>query len=519
MKFDYSLLFRRPQKAWLRYVLAIAGTGAALALRGLLDPALGNYVPYLTVFPAVIFAAWYCGLWPSVISAILSSLGEIYWYIEPRHSFGISAPAETISLAVYLMAAAAIVAFAEANKRSMARAYENLIEARTARNLFQKFMDHSPAAAYMKDEHGRYLFYNKVFENHLNVGQALLGKTDAEFFPATERLRMHDAEVLETGKSIEFVENEAPDTAWLTSKFLVVDESGRRFVCGISMDITERNRFEEALRKTHDELEIRVQERTRELARRNHELAEQTEVVRELSTRLLEMRDQERRHIARELHDGIGQIVAAMKMNLARVAAESKTLSQNSGKAVAETISLTDQLSSDIRTLSHLLHPPLLDELGLTSALRWYVEGFAERSKILVKLELPQSSAPRLPRELEMHLFRIVQECLTNIHRHSGSATATVAMTLDPGRVRIEVADQGKGIPVEKQSRLQSNGRVGIGISGMRERVKQFGGNLEITSGPDGTVVTADLPLETTVSPNRAPSDTSISSPSQTASL
>lgn len=510
MKLNWSIIFRYPNRKWVRYTLALAGTAVALALRGLLDPALGNYVPYLTVFPAVIFSAWYCGLWPSVISAVLSTLGEMYWYIEPRHSFGISVPAEAISLVVYVAAAAVVVILSEANRRAVALANANLREARAARNLFDKFMDNSPVTAYMKGQDGRYVFYNQVFKEHLNVGDALLGKKDEDFSPLTDRLRAYDSEVLNEGRSLKFVETGPQDEAWLTTKFPVSDGSGHRFVGGISMDITERKRFEEHLRKAHEDLETRVLERTAELAQKNEELGEQTEIVRELSTRLLEMRDQERRHIARELHDGIGQIVAAMKMNLARVTAESKALSAKAASALAESIALTDTLSSDIRTLSHLLHPPLLDELGLNSALRWYVEGFAERSKILVSLELPQDSARRLPRDIELHLFRIVQECLTNIHRHSGSATASVRLTLGEERIRIEIADQGKGVPKEKQLGLKSKARVGVGISGMRERVKQFGGTLEIESGPNGTTVAAVLPLQKIEMTSRFTFDTSV---------
>lgn len=257
--------------------------------------------------------------------------------------------------------------------------------------------------------------------------------------------------------------------------------------------IAEQKRFEQELNESRRQLEFQVQERTRELEKRNVELVKQADLVRELSGRLLEMRDEERRHIARELHDGLGQIIAAVHMSLSRITVEPQKLPPDAVKAAAEAVSLTDQLSREVRTLSHLLHPPLLDELGLQSALRWYTEGFADRSKIKVTVEMPPDFG-RLPRDLEMHVFRIVQECLTNVHRHSASPIAIVRLNHEQERVRLEVEDAGKGIPREKQLAFKLEGRMGVGIRGMRERVRQFGGTLEIKSSPSGTRVIVDLP-------------------------
>jgi signal transduction histidine kinase len=161
---------------------------------------------------------------------------------------------------------------------------------------------------------------------------------------------------------------------------------------------------------------------------------------------------------------------------------------------IADSINFVAELSRQIRTISHLLHPPLLDEVGLASALQWYVEGFAERSKIRVSLDLPRDLG-RLPREMETALFRIVQECLTNVHRHSGSSTAAVRIEQSENELRIEVQDEGKGIPIEKQSAIAASGKAGVGMSGMRERVRQFGGRLEIRSEPHKTIVAATLPV------------------------
>ncbi len=151
-----------------------------------------------------------------------------------------------------------------------------------------------------------------------------------------------------------------------------------------------------------------------------------------------------------------------------------------------------EEVSKEIRTISHLLHPPLLDVAGLASALRWYVDGFSERSKIKVELDIPPGFG-RLPDEVEIAIFRIVQECLTNIHRHSGSATATITLFQKDDSVTVQVRDKGKGIPREKQRELLESGRAGIGFGGMRERLRQLDGSLEIQSEGSGTTVVARL--------------------------
>jgi signal transduction histidine kinase len=259
--------------------------------------------------------------------------------------------------------------------------------------------------------------------------------------------------------------------------------------------LAESNRHSMAeARAVHEVLDGTVKERTRELEERNAALVQQTETVRELSGRLLQARDEERRHIARELHDSVGQVAAAIRMNLVPLTQESQALSEDANRALTENVSLADQLAKEVRTISYLLHPPLLDELGLPSALSWFVEGFAQRSKIQVKLEV-QSDFGRLPHELEIHLFRIVQECLTNVHRHSGSATASIRLSDIHGHVRLELEDAGRGIPREKLKMLASKGKLGVGISGMRERARQFGGTIEFASSAKGTLVVAMIPV------------------------
>ena len=219
------------------------------------------------------------------------------------------------------------------------------------------------------------------------------------------------------------------------------------------------------------------------------------EAVRELSGRLLQIQDEERRHFARELHDSASQMLAALSMNLVALEPEASKISLDAANLVTKSVKLVDELSREVRTISHLLHPPLLDELGLSAALRDYVEGFAERSKINIDLEIPADFG-RLSQEVETAMFRVVQECLTNIHRHSGSPIARICISHSESNVRVEVQDKGKGIPREKRSELELRGKAGVGIRGMRERLRQLGGTLEIKPGRNGpgTVVVAQLP-------------------------
>ena len=220
------------------------------------------------------------------------------------------------------------------------------------------------------------------------------------------------------------------------------------------------------------------------------------ESLRDLSSRLLKMQDEERRRLARELHDSAGQILVALSMNLTPLASEASAGGSHSIKVVKESLGLIDELSMEVRTISHLLHPPLLDEVGLSSALRMYLDGFAGRSKIRVDLEIPDDFG-RLSQELETAIFRIVQESVTNIHRHSGSPVARIHVSRPGSDVRVEVEDKGKGIPLKKRSEMESTGMGGVGIRGMRERIRQLGGTLEIRSGSNGkgTLIVARLPI------------------------
>jgi signal transduction histidine kinase len=249
-----------------------------------------------------------------------------------------------------------------------------------------------------------------------------------------------------------------------------------------------RRRENHALRRDYGKLEDRVRERTAELDTANQGL-------RELTARLMQLQDEERRRIARELHDSIGQTLAALTMNLTTVSVDIERLGQTA-KTVADSLTLAQEMNKEIRTVSYLLHPPLLDESGLVPALRWYVEGFSERSKIRVELEIGEDFG-RIPQEMETAVFRIVQECLTNIHRHSGSQVARICLGRSGKAVRLRVEDRGSGITPEKLNEVTSNGAPGVGIRGMRERMRQLGGSLDLQADESGTTVEAWLPLPT----------------------
>jgi signal transduction histidine kinase len=360
-----------------RYVVAILIAIVGLFFRQLLFPLLGVSNPFHTAWAAVIFAAWYCGLGPAIVTAIIEVIGVWYWFIPPVHSFRLSDPKSQISGMVgFLLFSSFIIALGEANRRSLFRSQS----------------------------------------------------------------------------------------------------------------------AEQRLQKTHDELEKKVKDRTADLTRANENLKTATENYRELSVQVLRLQDEERRRIARELHDGVGQILAALGMNIAQVRHESDKLSNEAARAISENALMVDELSREIRTMSHLLHPPMLDEIGLSSALRWYVDGFSERSKVKVNLDLPEELG-RLPNEIELTFFRMVQECLTNVHRHSGSTSATIRLSQENDQVTVEIRDQGKGIPPDKQADLISSDRAGVGFRGMRERLRKLNGTLEVQSDAKGTMVIARVPL------------------------
>ena len=355
------------KSAATRYAAALVATAMALLLRWALRPVLGDYLPFITLFAAVAFSAWYCGTKASILGVVVAIIGARYWFIHPLHAFSIPDAAQSLGMFVFVFASSIIIAFGERNHRS------------------------------------------------------------------NERIRI-----------------------------------------------------------TREELEAQVSQRTTELNIANQQL-------RELTSHVLHLQDEERRRIARELHDSAGQSLVVLAMNLTRLETEAKAQMASLTKTLAtaaDSAVLVSELSTGIRTMSYLLHPPMLDEAGLGPAMRWYIQGFAERSKIVVDLDLSDDFG-RLPQDLETTIFRVVQECLANILRHSGSRVAKVRIERSAEEVRIEVRDKGKGIAPGKLSEIAVSHTLGVGIRGMQERVRQLGGTLKITSdGADkGTLVVALFPF------------------------
>jgi PAS domain S-box-containing protein len=215
--------------------------------------------------------------------------------------------------------------------------------------------------------------------------------------------------------------------------------------------------------------------------------------LRVVSGHLLNLRDEERRKLGRELHDSAGQLLSMAKLNLSLAQEHLGSVNPRAGGYLNESASLIDQALSEVRTISYLLHPPLLEELGLAGVLPWYVAGFSERSRIKVTLDVPKEMG-RLARELELGLFRIVQECLTNVHRHSNSSTAQISLSFDNNQVRLKVEDQGQGMAANAQESGSQGRTGGVGLSGIRERVTNLGGQMQIRSGNWGTAVEVVFP-------------------------
>jgi signal transduction histidine kinase len=254
----------------------------------------------------------------------------------------------------------------------------------------------------------------------------------------------------------------------------------------------ERWQIDQALRQSQVELQRYRDELEQLVARRTTELTEANRRLSKFSVRLLQAQDDERRRLARELHDSAGQIIAAIAMNSSEIEARLDGNNPDTSNLLAQTRELIGQLSQEIRTTSYLLHPPMLDEMGLPTALKVYASGLAERSGLKIDLDIAEGFT-RLPADKELAIFRIVQEALTNVHRHSKSPSAAIRLSHDGERIRLQIEDVGDGMPPETLARIQQQG-AGVGMGGMHERVRNLGGEMSIESGTSGTTISVRIP-------------------------
>jgi PAS domain S-box-containing protein len=368
-----------------------------------------------------------------------------------------------------------------------------------------QLLDLSNDAILVRDGDDRITYWNKSaselygFSGDEAIGRVSHELLQTEFPESLERIteQLHrdgrwSGELLHTRK-------DGSQIVVVSRWALDLDHGGnQKYVLETNNDITQQKQLELGLRESEErlrvlagELENQVRIRTHQLEQRNVEVLQQSEQLRELSSRLQQTQDDERRRIARELHDSAGQVITVLGMNLASIA-QGVDRNAKVGKAIEESRELVHQLSKEIRTMSYLLHPPLLDENGLPGAIQWYIQGFAERSSLKCELIIPKDFG-RLPEDMEVTIFRIVQECLTNIHRHSGSKTATISLSRVGESVSLEIQDEGKGIPEERLAKIQGY-RTGVGITGMRERVRYLNGTIDVQSNANGTKISVTLP-------------------------
>ena len=499
------------QPAWIngtvRYGLGAVMGLFAVVVRIWLMPLFGDRIPYLATFAAIMFAARYFGMGPTILTVATSTFGIWYGLLAVRSPLD---QPEIFSFIAFLLFSGVIIAFGESARRSRTRQFkteqalresearlkfgmqqmQNEIERRsleveqkTVQTMEQaRFLDLANDAIFARTADDRISYWNQGAER-------LYGWTKEE---ARGRFTH---ELLRTRFPLPLPESEKTDR-W-EGELLQVKRDGS--------EITVASRWT-TLRDRDGEFAGWLEINTDISARRRAE-----DATRRLSGRILSLQDDERRRIARELHDSLGQYLVSLKVNLDLLSDAVQGARETA--IVSECLQAVEECLSETRTISHLLHPPLLDEAGFTSAARWYLEGFAERSGFQVNLDLPPDLG-RLDRDVETTLFRILQEALTNVHRHSGGSMVRIILQVDAEQVQLQIVDNGKGIPEERLRRLrEDDSATGVGLAGMRERVRELGGSLAINSAIPGTTIAVTIPIVQGAeqSPNREDSGRSLS--------
>jgi PAS domain S-box-containing protein len=497
----------------VRYAMAILAAVLALLLRKILSPWLGADDPYLPSCAAIVFAAWYCGIGPSLVCILLSLIGVWYWFLPYSNSFVFENPKTEISgMTLVLVLSGFIVALGEANRRSKSASDREVAE-----------------RARIEDELRR---IQAQLESRVRERTAQLDIAHQELSREAARVKMQ-AEWLDAANDAIFVAgsdekitywNRGAERLYGWSKEEAIGKSPHSllqtdFPAAFAELATQRQQggWEgELVHTKRDGSRVTVTSRWTDLTDAHNKLAgwleinrditdrKMAEAARQLSAQLLKTQDDEHRRIARELYDSAGQMVVALILNLGQLKA-AQNLRPEQTHVLSDSDTLLQTLSSELRAISHLLHPPLLDEVGLWTALEWHVEGFSRRSGIATTLER-DSGFGRLDPDLEIAIFRVIQECLTNVHRHSGSREAAVRLLRrSKDEVWLEVQDRGRGISPETQLSILEDSSTGVGLRGMRERVLQLGGNLRVESNESGTTVAAAFPTTKTAAQDEEP--------------
>jgi PAS domain S-box-containing protein len=465
-----------------RYALAAGTAVAALYLRKLLNPLLGAQNPYHTLWLAMAFSAWYCGVGPSILALIIAVLGVGYWFLPPYGSFVIKNQPDLFGLLGFVIFSTVLIALGRSTRRVMEqreRAEEGLrkaqqeledrvrertisLEQKTAEVIEKAaLLDLASDAIFVKSADGKISYWNQGAER-------LYG------WSASEAVGHSPHELLRTVFPVPLNEIAARDS-W-QGELRHIKRDGNQIVVE-SRWTTVRDSEGTVVGWLEINTDISARKRAEQAARR-------------LSGRILTLQDEERRRIARELHDSLGQYLAALKMNLDLLNPPDAVQALRT----VECSEIVDRCLTETRTISHLLHPPLLEEAGLGSAARWYVDGFAQRSGIKVNLDLGPDYG-RLDEDAEIALFRTMQEALTNVHRHAAASTVEICLRVADQEIRLEIKDDGRGIPQERLNRLrEGDTAAGVGIAGIRERVRELEGALDIQSDQQGTKLSVTIP-------------------------
>jgi PAS domain S-box-containing protein len=409
-------------------------------------------------------------------------LGVWYWFLPPYASFHIKDQTDVFGVVAFVIFSAVLIALGRSTRRLMEQrelaeeglrkaqqGLEDRVRERTI-SLQQKtaevlekaaLLDLASDAIFVKSADGNISYWNQGAER-------LYG------WAASEAIGRSPHELLRTEFPIPLAEISAKDS-W-QGELRHTKRDGSRMVVE-SRWTTVRGKDGNTLGWLEINTDISARKRAEQAARR-------------LSGRVLTLQDEERRRIARELHDSLGQYLAALKMNLDLLTPADAVQALRT----LECSEIVDKCLAETRTISHLLHPPLLEEAGLASAARWYVDGFAQRSGIKVNLDL-QPDLGRLEEDAEIALFRTMQEALTNVHRHAAASTVDMRLRVEERQIRLEITDDGRGVPEERLNRLrEGDTAAGVGIAGIRERVRELDGSLEILSDQRGTRLTVTIP-------------------------